>query len=93
VWNNFSPEESPRDIIRSGLIGSDQAWITMTLGQGEMIWTEKDGVYSFRNNVSLRPQRDLPSNCRIVFFHGKHNPWDADIQRRYPWVRRYYHGI
>jgi hypothetical protein len=70
----------------TGAIGSDQAWLTTILGRSIPFWTKDDGVLSFRNNVAMRPKRDLPAGARVVFFHGKPDPWDASVRRDYPWI-------
>lgn len=90
VWERFDPVKSPRDAMRAGCFGSDQGWISYCLGGGETKWNKRDGVYSFRNDLQRRP--DLPENCRIVFFHGKTDPWTAD-PLRYPWVAANYHAV
>jgi hypothetical protein len=82
VWTNFDPVKSPILTAQHGLFGSDQAWIAYTLGRDEKTWAKADGVYSYRLQAA---QRALPGNARIVFFHGKPDPWDPDPQRK-PWV-------
>lgn len=32
----------------------------------------------------------LPSNARIVMFHGRYDPWMPSIQQQYPWVKEHY---
>lgn len=90
VWEQFDPKVSPLQAHRSNQRGSDQGWISYCLGKGESIWTDRDGVYSYRNHVQPACGR-LPSGARVVVFHGKHNPWDAEVQRTSPWVKEFYH--
>jgi len=90
VWKTFDPVKSLVTIKDRKLIGTDQAWITVALGGGEKKWTEADGVYSFRNTISKRPNKDLPPNAKIVFFHGKYDPWSKEIQKDYLWARKHY---
>jgi hypothetical protein len=92
VWDEFikNPGDAWTKTRHSGLIGSDQAWITLMLGRGEAMWTDKDGVYSFRNQIAPRPRRDLPANAKIVFFHGLPDPWHVPVQRDYPWIKAHY---
>jgi hypothetical protein len=95
VWNDFDPIGSPQLSKSSGCFGSDQGWISYRLGKGEAKWSRADGVYSFRNEllaskVGVRAKRGLPADARIVFFHGKHDPWHADVQRAHPWIREHY---
>lgn len=90
VWSSFDPLTSPMATRAAGIIGSDQAWISYSLGKGQATWTVKDGVYSFRNHLKTRSSFDLPPDAKLVMFHGAHDPWDADVQHRYPWVREHY---
>jgi len=88
VWTDFDPVLSPRETYGARLYGSDQAWIAYRLGGGEATWSAADGVYSMRNE--LKPQRGrLPAGARIVFFHGKGDPWSPEMQQL-PWVRANY---
>lgn len=90
VWETFNPVESPKETRRRGMTGSDQAWISLCLGQGQAKWTTHDGVYSFRNHINTRHRAPLPKNARIVFFHGSWDPWMPTIQQSHTWVKRYY---
>lgn len=98
VWDSFDPVTSPPAVKH--LIGSDQAWMQHVLGPGEAVWTERDGIYSFRKSFgkSGLPGRDRrmgkhmapPEGCRIVFFHG---PWDISmpsLHAAYPWIGSYW---
>lgn len=88
VWETFNNVTSPIRSQEKGYFGSDQAWIGYCLGPDEKIWTRRDGVYSFRNDIQPKSGK-LPENARIVFFHGRFNPWDAEVQQ-IPWVREHY---
>jgi hypothetical protein len=70
-------------------MGSDQAWISHSLGAGEQTWSKSDGLYSFRYDLD-EGKSTLPDDARIVFFHGKFDPWDGDIQETVPWVSYHY---
>lgn len=89
VFETFDPRSSPKAASRAGCFGSDQGWISYCLGGGEAKWNRDDGVYSFRNDL-LNKRTDLPKNCRIVFWHGRHDPWGPFAQCNYPWVREHY---
>lgn len=65
-----------------GARGSDQGWISAKL-KGEATWSETDGVLSYRKHVQ---KRGLPKGARIVFFHGKPDPWEA----KDPWIKDHY---
>lgn len=88
LFDEFDPERSPREAFAAGFFGSDQGWISYRLGPGEAMWTTADGVYSYRKHIKDQGNR-LPSDARVVFFHGHHDPWDSDLQR-VEWVRRHY---
>lgn len=89
VWETFHPVRSPLHGRRLNYVGSDQAWIAACLGPREKKWGQLDGVYSYRNEI--RPRGGiLPKDARVVFFHGKHDPWDAPIYDHLKWVRDHY---
>ena len=92
VWNTFDPKTSPAAARAAGHFGSDQGWISHCLGKGEATWSTADGVYSFRNHLhgeTATPKTALPSNARVVVFHGCVEPWSARAQR-IEWVKEYY---
>lgn len=89
VWEQFDPIESPKRARALGYIGSDQAWIGACLGRGEQMWTARDGVYSYRNEIQHRGGR-LPPNARIVVFHGSVDPWSPHARACHVWVREHY---
>lgn len=88
VWTNFDPATSPQQSLQARCWGSDQGWISYTLGKGEAKWTKADGVYSFRNHLH-KAGGILPENARIVIWHGAHDPW-SPVAQQYPWVRKHY---
>lgn len=90
VWDTFDPVESPKRASALGYIGSDQAWIGACLGKGEKKWTARDGVYSYRNEISRMQSPVLPENARIIVFHGFYDPWSKTMQAKHYWVRRHY---
>lgn len=89
VWTDFDPVRSPRLAMAARQFGSDQGWISHCLGPGQARWSHHDGVYSYRNEIAARGNT-LPSNARIVFFHGHVDPWTPAIQRRCSWIRDAY---
>lgn len=88
VWTEFDPATSPARAAAARFRGSDQAWISYCLGPREARWTRAEGVYSFRNDLRRRPTI-LPANAKVIFWHGKHDPW-APLAQTLPWVRRFY---
>lgn len=89
VWTDFDPETSPKLARRAGFFGSDQAWISYCLGDGERRFTKADGVYSFRNEIARTADQALPSNARLVVFHGQIDPWH-DRAQRISWIQEHY---
>lgn len=89
VWDEFDPLKSPAIGKRLRYIGSDQAWIAACLGKDERKWTARDGVYSFRNELMKRPEKDLPDNAKVLFFHGKIDPWHPSADA-YPWIAQHW---
>jgi hypothetical protein len=88
VWTEFDQAKSPAISREAGRFGSDQGWISHILGPGEARWGTKDGVYSFR--VHLKPAKYvLPSNAKIVMFHGGTDPW-SEFAQMLPWVREHW---
>lgn len=89
VWNDFNPVTSPAVAKASGNFGSDQGWISYRLGPGEAMWSKSDGVYSYRNYIATSGFR-LPRDARIVFWHGRVDPWSPEARRNCPWLREHY---
>lgn len=93
LWEDFDPRLSPMKTRRAGFFGSDQGWISYKLGNSGARFTRRDGVYSYRNDIS-RGRRGttggkLPPGARIVFFHGHVDPWDYEAQCL-EWVKQHY---
>lgn len=89
VWTDFDPKVSPQKSKAAGCFGSDQGWISYRLGPGEAKWSKADGVYSFRNDI-IPKRLPLPGNAKVVFFHGRYDPWAHVVQQQYVWVREHY---
>lgn len=86
IWTKFNPDLSPRAAHLSGFMGSDQAWISLNLWKPNVPqWRKTDGVYSYQADV-VRSGGKLPNDARIVFFHGRDDPWGRAPQRL-EWVR------
>jgi hypothetical protein len=89
VFTEFDPRTSPMIAKKAGYNGSDQAWISYILGPNEAGWDKSDGVYDFR--ISLKNKMyTLPTDARIVSFHGHDDPWSEYSQKVAPWVREHY---
>lgn len=85
-----TPSVSPKETTRLGYRGSDQAWLTACLQHCSGKWGEADGCYDYsglrkpgmgmRASGSARRRVALPTDARIVFFHGKPDPWEVSDQ-------------
>lgn len=69
VWNTFDIDEATAFAKADRRGGSDQAHVSRILGDGEVMWTEADGIYWSRNIEGGRPP-----NARLVFHAGWHKP-------------------
>lgn len=87
VWTTFDPIASRKAAKAAGHHGSDQGHISHCLGPKEATWTRADGVYSYHNH--LRATGVLPTDARVVVWHGHEDPWGRQA-RRLPWVQKYY---
>lgn len=90
LWDEFDPKTSRALGKSKGYVGSDQAWISARLPEGEAVWTPRDGILSYKAHVrgdpELKRTGELPSGAKIVFFHG--NPKnDAPGMDRYKFIR------
>lgn len=87
VWDRFDPAHSPIAVRNTGKIGSDQVWASMMLGAGMPTWPAGDAILSYKYDVR---GRDLPASARVICFHGKPKPWDADVQGESPWIKSHW---
>lgn len=88
IWETFDPIKSPALSKQAGYQGSDQAWLSYCLKAREPGWGKHDGVYSYPRDV--RTVMGLPSQARIVIFHGSRKPWDVRYSRDQVWIRKHY---
>lgn len=94
VWESFDPETSPAISHAAKCRGSDQGWMSYVLGTGEATWDKSDGVYSFQDEITKRHpaflrMAQLPSNAKVVVFHGPIDPWSKEAGR-VSWIREHY---
>lgn len=90
VYDTFNPRISPRRSNAAGCRGSDQGWIQYVLGRHQPMWTAQHGVYSYKFDLLRNHGGRLPANARVVVFHGKPDPWDADALNKSPWIAEHY---
>jgi hypothetical protein len=102
VWESFDPRTSPAKSNAAGCRGSDQGWMSYVLGNKEATWGPEDGVYSYQDELLGRKRINgrivhlslknaaLPTNAKVVAFHGKYDPWARETQKMSPWVAEHY---
>lgn len=88
LWEEFDPRHTPRKVHDAGFRGSDQGWICFRLGK-EKTWTRDDGVLSYRKDITPNGWR-LPGHARVVFLHGKFDPWQPQVWKLAPWVKEHW---
>lgn len=72
VWTAFDPDKSPDAVRASGMIGSDQAWVSLMLGPDQSTFPDGE-IASYRFDVLTGRAKD-PA---IVVHHGRPKPWDV----------------
>lgn len=81
VWNRFQGASSITRARTAGFRGSDQAWISYSLGDRDPYWPRDSGIYSIRD---MKGTEDvLPKDARLVQFNGPTKPWRSPL----PWVK------
>jgi hypothetical protein len=90
MWDTFKPDQSPQRALQAGFYGSDQGYISHQLVYSQLCgnWTAQDGVLSYARDI--RGPRILPKHARVVMFHGKRKPWDANVKKESKWIERYW---
>lgn len=90
VLGSFDPIRSPILSEEAGYRGSDQAWIRYCIGDDIATWNRKnDGVYSYQDYIMPKCHGRLPTDARVVMFHGKPDYWDQVALQRSPWIREH----
>jgi hypothetical protein len=104
VWKDFDRNAALR-LRQAGLFGGyDQAWLSYIL-PGQPRWTRDHGVLSFRQDIlqglsltegvktlggSHWAARGPSEGVKIINFHGRYKPRDADVQAAFPWIKEFY---
>lgn len=86
VYERFNAAEA--EIAGAQFVGSDQAWLSYTLGPDEPVWSEADGAYWYGGQYKreLRRKRAKP---RVIFFPGGMKPWHV-VNKIDPHVAKHY---
>lgn len=89
IWEQFDPKFAMNLRLSGKYNGYDQAWVSYAL-PGAPVWTAMDGVLSFKRDIiggdELPGFADIPSNSRLITFHGKYDPSQKDVQKACPWI-------
>lgn len=84
VWSEFDADRSPALAAAAGNGGSDQAWMSYKLYPPPQHWSSADGLLKLKWTPANADKP--PDGARLVFTSGESPPWDAHVQRRYPWI-------
>jgi len=80
VWSGFKGSESIQTARRAGFRGSDQAWLSYTLGSKEPYYGKDAGIYSIRD---MKDPKKPPADARLIQMNGPQKPWSSHLQ----WVK------
>ena len=89
VWETLTPEAANEASRR--FIGSDQSWLSYSLGLDLPTWGMEDGIYVYRPDIKRRllGNRCRPfTNMRMMFSAGSRKPWNDVPMLRWwndPW--------
>lgn len=86
IWCRFDSLRSPEEVRQAGYSYTDQAWMSRLVAPDEWAWTADDGVYSYQQDC----RHALPTNARLVAFHGPVSPCMPHLQARHAWIRHHY---
>jgi hypothetical protein len=92
LWDHYrrDPARALQRARAGGCKGSDQAIITDYLrAEPTPVWTEADGVLSYRRHFQGRADKSLPEGTRFVSFHGYRDPAVAPFNDL-PWVKEHW---
>lgn len=87
VWDKFDPQRSPEEVRKTRKVGSDQVWVSETLGGGMPTWPAGGPIISYKYDVR---GHGLPAGARVVCFHGQFKPWDKRVQANNPWILQHW---
>jgi hypothetical protein len=90
IWERYHahPTRLAMKANAAGFWGSDQAVISyLRMDPEPPTFGDADGLVSYRR-IRSEGLREPPAGTRIVSFHGKRTPFEAEIQRLHPWIRQ-----
>ena len=89
IWDKFNanPGRLAEQANKDGFWGSDQAVIShLRRDVPVATYDDSDGIVSFRR-IRSEQLTEPPAGTRIVSFHGRRTPFEADVQAAHPWIR------
>ncbi len=95
IWSTFVKRPSQVSALANaaGFWGSDQAVISYLRKDSDVDTIgDADGVVSFRR-VRSEHLTEPPAGARIVSFHGKRTPFEAEVQAAHPWIHAAWQGV
>lgn len=81
VWTGFRGHSSIGRARTAGFRGSDQAWLSYTLGGKEPYWGREAGIYSIRDMKGK--EHKIPHDATLVQMNGPVKPWTSPL----PWIK------
>lgn len=89
IWDEFDEQISPQEALKAGFLGSDQAWLSYKLvGRKGCFGIGYPEIASYPLHVRI--QGTHSAQTKLVFFHGRLKPWDAEAQEQTSWIKRYW---
>jgi hypothetical protein len=89
VWDDFDPDNSPKQANLAGYRGSDQSWLSWKL-VGREGCTHIPYPLFASYPLHCRKLGYFSAKTRLVFFHGTRKPWSPETMRESNWVQRYW---
>lgn len=86
VWTDFDPDRSPKIAAAAGNNGSDQAWMSYKLYPPAQVWGDEDGIMK----INWVGQHYPLDRARLIFTNGQNPPWSPPLQKKYPWILKYW---
>lgn len=83
IWEDFTPEGCQARVEAAKaekwpLMGSDQAWLALTLPKDIPKWTQADGIFIKRPDL-----HKIPKEARMVQFVGSMKPWNTEYREEW----------
>jgi hypothetical protein len=94
VWTEFSVEKArPLTMLpdQTGALvyqSTDQSWLYHMFKQRAAQFTPRgSGVYGYGKPGWPEGSAQIPPNARVIFFPGRRDPADPELQKKLPWIK------